>query len=270
MLYYFLLYKDARKSSFIYIQHLDKNICGFKLWLHSFKHFLAFGEMIIDKFAVWNGKITMKDINFSKQHRSNLNNAISSKKGGIIFTAHIGNLDVARALSKYDYQMKINALVFSKHAPKFNKLLTKVTSKYEIGMICVQEVSPELAINLYDRVQNGEFIVIAADRTSITKPEREVNSVFLGEKAAFPQGAFILASLLKCPAYFMLCPKKNDTFDLIFDNFSLDGITLNKKNRKADLEKYSQQYASLLELYCKLYSLQWFNFFDFWYSGEIR
>ncbi|XSZ47318.1 hypothetical protein ACP8HZ_00285 [Francisella noatunensis] len=49
--------------------------------------------------------------------------------------------------------------------------------------------------------------VIPADRTSVTKPERNLRLSFLDDMAFFPQGAFILASILKCPTYFMLCTK---------------------------------------------------------------
>ncbi|WP_236939864.1 acyltransferase [Francisella uliginis] len=269
MIYYFLFYKSARSYSFKYIQHLNKNIKSSKLWLYSFKHFLAFGEMIIDKIAVWSNKITINNVNFTEETREVMSQAIKSKKGGVIFTAHLGNLDVARSLADFDSDMKINALVFSKQAPTFNKLLTKINPKYSINMICIQEVTPNLAIELYQRIADGEFVVIAADRTSVTKPERNLSLSFLDDTAFFPQGAFILASILKCPTYFMLCPKiDRNNFDFIFKEFEQDGIVLNRKTKQKDLEKYAQKYANMLELYCKKYPKQWFNFFDFWHQGE--
>ncbi|WP_234360147.1 acyltransferase [Francisella philomiragia] len=269
MIYYFLLYKSARNYSFKYIKHLDKNIKTSKLWFYSFKHFLAFGEMVIDKIAVWSNKITIDNVDFSLQDRKIMNQAIKSQKGGVIFTAHLGNLDVARSLADFDSSMKINALVFSKQAPTFNKLLTKINPKYSINMICIQDVTPDLAIELYERIANREFIVIPADRTSVTKPERNLRLSFLDDMAFFPQGAFILASILKCPTYFMLCPKKDrNNFDFIFKEFDQNSIILNRKTKQQDLEKYAQKYAKMLELYCKKYPKQWFNFFDFWHQGE--
>ena len=271
MVYYFLVYSRARKASFKYIRHLEPKKSGLQLWIYSFKHFSAFGQMVIDKLAVWSKKITIKDIVISKQTRTNIDTAIGSNRGGVIFTAHFGNLEVARALSEHDNGMKINALVFNKHAHKFNDMLTKINPKYKIGMISIQDVTPGLAIELAQKVDNGEFIVIAGDRTSVTKPERNLTSEFLGETASFPQGAFILASILKCPAYFMLCPKKDPkSFELVFEKFDLNGIVLNRKDREKDLNEYAQKYTTMLEYYCKMYPTQWFNFFDFWNAGGTK
>lgn len=265
MIYYFFAYSGARKSSFEYIKHIKPTLSGIKLWLYSFRHFLSFGRMLIDKFAVWNKKITMNNLSFSNTTQKSLKQATESKKGGIIFTAHLGNLEVARALSKYDKNIKINALVFSKNAQKLNNLLTKVNSEFQIGMISLQQPTPELAIELHDKIQAGEFVVIAADRTSVTKQERNLEVDFFGENAPFPEGAFVLASLLKCPCYFMICPKKSkNQFEFIFEDFAKEGLVFERKNRKEQLTNHAQKYAKRLEYYCSKYPLEWFNFFDFW------
>ena len=167
--------------------------------------------------------------------------------------------------------MKINALVFSKNAPRLNNLLTKINPDYAIGMLSLQEVTPELAIQMSDKIDNGEFIVITADRTSVTNHYRSLKTSFLGEDALIPQGAFILASLLKCPAYFMVCPKVSDNkFEFVFEDFEQNGVVLNRKNRQQDLDKYALKYSDRLEKYCKLYPQQWFNFFDFWHNGSSK
>ena len=69
----------------------------------------------------------------------------------------------------------------------------------------------------------------------------------------------------------MLCPKKDSkTFELVFENFDSDGIKLNRKNRDKDLNEYAQKYAKILESNCRTYPTQWFNFFDFWNTGETK
>ncbi|MFC4891679.1 acyltransferase [Pseudofrancisella aestuarii] len=265
MIYYFLIFSNARNASFDYIRHLKPNISKLNLWLYSFRHFLSFGRMLIDKFAVWNKKITSEDLVFTNSSKENLEQAINRKKGGIIFTAHLGNLEVARALSKYNSNIKINALVFSKNAQKLNELLTKVNPEFKIGMISLQQPMPDLAIQLHDKIEAGEFIVIAGDRTSVTKHERNLEVNFLGDSAPFPEGAFVLAGLLKCPCYFMICPRTNkNKFDFIFENFALEGISFERKDRKNQLIKYAQEYADRLSHFCNIYPLEWFNFFDFW------
>ena len=271
IIHYFLLHRTARRASFDYIKRVYPNIKGFKLWFYSFRHFTNFGQMLIDKLAVWNGGITIKDIEFSKRTREILDKAIASGKGGVIFTAHFGNIEVARALSRYDNGMKVTALVFSENAQKLNSILTKINPNYSVGMVSLQKPAPDLAIQLCELVEKGEFIVITGDRTSVTQPQRNQMADFLGEKAPFPQGAFILSGLLDCPAYFMVCPKiAINKFEFIFDDFAPNGIKLERKFRKEQLDNYTQEYATQLEAYCKKYPLQWFNFFDFWHRGDNK
>jgi predicted LPLAT superfamily acyltransferase len=266
-----LLHRTARRASFDYIRHIYPDIKGIRLWLYSFRHFANFGQMLIDKLAVWNSSITMKNVEFSSQTRKALDNAMASGKGGVIFAAHFGNIEVARALSKYDNGMKVTALVFSKNAQKLNNILTKINPDYNIGMVSLQKPTPDLAIQLCELIEKGEFVVITGDRTSVTQPQRNQMADFLGEKAPFPQGAFILSSLLDCPAYFMVCPKiASNKFEFIFDDFAPNGVKLERKHRKEQLDNYTQKYATKLEDCCHKYPLQWFNFFDFWHRGDSK
>ena len=41
-------------------------------------------------------------------------------------------------------------------------------------------------------------------------------------------------------------------------------ITLNRKEREQDLQRYAQSFADALEQQCVKAPLQWFNFYDFW------
>ena len=270
IIYYFLAKKSARNASFGYIKRIHHLSC-LKLWLYSYKHFTSFGEMLIDKLAVWNKSITAKNIYTSQETSDRTAKAIQSKKGGIIFTAHFGNLEVARALSTRHKGMKINALVFSENAIKLNNMLTKINPDHEIGMVSLETVTPKLAIELSDKIDNGEFIVITGDRTSTTNNNRNIKVDFLGDEVLIPQGPFILASLLKCPAFFMVCPKiSHNQFEFILDDFDTQGINLNRINREHSIEKYANRYTLLLEKYCLKYPKQWFNFFDFWSKEDSK
>ena len=270
IIYYFLVKRSARNASFGYIKRIH-NLSGLKLWLYSYKHFASFGEMLIDKLAVWNKSITAKNIYTSQETSDRTVKVIQSKKGGIIFTAHFGNLEVARALSTRHKGMKINALVFSENAIKLNNMLTKINPDHEIGMVSLETVTPKLAIELSDKIDNGEFIVITGDRTSTTNNNRNIKINFLEDEALIPQGPFILANLLKCPAFFMVCPKiSHNQFEFILDDFDSQGINLNRTNREQSMEKYANRYTLLLEKYCLKYPKQWFNFFDFWNKEDSK
>ena len=109
--------------------------------------------------------------------------------------------------------------------------------------------------------------MIAGDRTSVTSPGRVIYSSFLGEPAAFSQGAFILASILDCPVYFLFCLKEKNNYRVIFEHVA-ETLKFSRKNRQASLTAVVDQYAKRLEHYCLAYPLQWFNFFNFWQNDQ--
>ena len=111
---------------------------------------------------------------------------------------------------------------------------------------------------------NGEVVIIAADRTPVGQTLRVEKVDFLGEPALFPQGPFILASLLKCPVYTVFCLKRQSKHVIHFDYFS-GVLKFPRKNREQAMQQTIQLYAERLQHYCLKEPLQWFNFFDFWH-----
>jgi predicted LPLAT superfamily acyltransferase len=124
---------------------------------------------------------------------------------------------------------------------------------------------------LHEKIERGEFVVIAADRTSPTAMHRVTPAHFLGELAMFPQGPFILSALLECPVYLLFAIKNSHhsegTYDIFVERFA-DQLTFPRRQRECLLTEVIQQYANRLQHYCWLAPLQWFNFFDFWQSAR--
>ena len=92
-------------------------------------------------------------------------------------------------------------------------------------------------------------------------------SDFLGKPAPFPQGPFLLASILKAPVYLLFGlrddSKKEAHFDLYFEQFS-EQIKLPRGQREQALQDVVTQYAKRLQFYTLKAPLQWYNFFNFW------
>jgi predicted LPLAT superfamily acyltransferase len=262
MVYYYLVRGEARRASKQYLQYLQLFSGSDQAkTLSSFKHFLMFGEIMLDKLLVWMGRIRKEDVVF--ENPEVIDSIDSHKKGGIIIISHLGNIEVSSALAHQKPDLRLTILVYTKHAEKFNSLMKKVNSSTRIEMLQVTDMSPATAMILSERIDAGEFIVIAGDRTPVTGHERVSKVRFLGGIAPMPQGAFILAGLLKCPVYLMFCLKLSDKYHIYVELFS-EKIAFHRKDRGQMINKAVQQYASRLEQYCMKAPLQWFNFFPFW------
>jgi len=264
--YYYLKNRTARNASKQYLQLLAPFIVSSEhSSLSSFKHFLMFGEMMLDKFLVWMGKIDRNNVNF--EAATILDRVNENKQGGIIIISHLGNVEVCNAIGQKLPHINLTLLVNTEHAEKFNSLMKKVNNSPRIKMLQVKDMSPATAMILSERIDAGEYIVIAGDRTPLTGQRRVSNVRFLGKTAPMPQGAFILASLLKCPVYLMFCLKQQAQYHIYVELFS-EQLKFPRKQRHDAVTDAVQSYANRLEYYCIKAPLQWFNFFPFWDSND--
>jgi predicted LPLAT superfamily acyltransferase/GT2 family glycosyltransferase len=256
--WFFLFAASARQESQRYLQRvLDRP----PTLPDSFRHFLSFGFSVVDKLAAWNGDVQRSDVNFP--NRELLMQQSASGKGAVIITSHLGNVDMCRALVNSVPGIHLNVLLFTRHAEHINRLLQKVNPAAGMEIMQMGEIGPDTAMLLQEKIQRGEFIVIAADRTSPTSMHRVSSANFLGSPALFPQGPFILAALLECPVWLLFALHNGSRYDILLEAFA-ERLHLPRRQRQALLPEVIQRYANRLEHYCRLAPLQWFNFFNFW------
>ncbi len=260
--YFYCSQKKARQASSQYLTRvtpfLDERTAN---KLSSFKHFLNFGDVLLDKLLVWMGEISAADVVFETPKI--VEQVDNAKEGGIIIVSHLGNTEICSALAHRLPNMRLTLLVYTQHAKKFNSLMKKFSNSDSVELMQVTDISPATAMTLAERIDNGEFIVIAGDRTPVSAGSRTSNVTFLGACAPLPQGAFILASLLKCPVFLLFCLKQDKQYHIYFEQFSRR-IKLPRKERIAALDEVVQLYAERLQYYCLKAPLQWFNFYPFW------
>ncbi|WP_419240201.1 glycosyltransferase family 2 protein [Photobacterium leiognathi] len=267
--YYYLTGKKARKASEDYLEQLESyasdNQLALPSKLNSYDHLLSFGHTMLDKLVAWKGDYS--ENNLTIHGDEHFNELAKRQQGIVVLGSHLGNLELCRALSSRHPDIKINALVFTEHAERFNAVLKAINPDSDLNLIQVNELGADTAIMLQQKVEQGEWVVIVGDRTSVTKEQRVVWADFLGKPAPFPQGPFILASVLKVPVYTLFGLRDDSQatphFDVYFEPFS-EQLILPRKTRETALQETVQQYASRLESYTIKAPLQWYNFFNFW------
>lgn len=267
--YFFVVGGAARRASRTFLSrvyaHRDDDFAGPPGWRQLFRHFLSFGDALLDKLEAWSGKIGEDDIVY---HNREIFDALQqSGRGGLLIASHLGNMEVCRALGELSLGLKLNVLVHTKHAANFNRLLRSVSPDSSVSLIQTTEVDPGTAIMLSDRISQGEFVIIVGDRTPVTRSGRTSWAPFLGYPAPFPQGPYILASILDCPVQLIFCLKRARRYHIIFEPFA-DGIRIHRRDRNTALENWTHRYVRRLEHYCGTDPYQWFNFFDFWRQAD--
>ncbi|WP_063664601.1 glycosyltransferase family 2 protein [Aliivibrio fischeri] len=269
MAYYYLRGGSVKDASDDFIQQVSAyaRIKGIQLpeKLTTYRHLVSFGETMLDKLAAWRGDFSDKNLTVHGiEHYQTL---AQREKGIVLLGSHLGNLELCRALSRRHTHLKINALVFTEHAERFNTVMKTVNPQSEVNVIQVSKIGPDTAILLQQKIDDGEWIVIVGDRTSVTKENRVIWADFLGKPAPFPQGPFMLASILKQPVYLMFGlrddTQKDPLFDVYLEPFS-EQIILPRGKREEALQEVVQNYAQRLEHFTLKAPSQWYNFFNFW------
>jgi predicted LPLAT superfamily acyltransferase len=267
--YYFVTSGKARAASRQYLQQLVSTPEGLdalgrqpSVW-DAYRHLLEFGRAGLDRVASWVGD--MDQAALSWDNSSELLSLAESGRGALLIGAHLGNIEMLRAIAQQVPQVKINALVFNRHAKRFNDFLRTLNPDMELAIIPIEQISIDVAIDIKNRVDRGEFVSILADRTSPNaNKERVIEVPFLGRLAPFPQGPFILASQLDCPVYLLFCLREKDSHYRVYLESFAERIELPRSHRQQALTATIERYAQRLEYYCCLAPYQWFNFFDFW------
>lgn len=262
--YYWLSNRAARLASQQYLQRLIQyfptlRASGFEA--NSYQHFISFANAIIDKLAAWAGGLSGDEVIY--HGRDALLQTIQQGRGALLFGSHLGNLEVCRVIAEFDQAPNITVLVHTKHAEQFNALLQQTNARSALHLLQVTEMNAATSMLLFDKIEQGELVVIAADRTPVGGRERVSRIDFLGYPAFLPEGPYILASLLKCPVFTLFCLKQHEQQHIYFELFS-EGLSLPRQQRSQAIQKHAQQFADRLAYYCQLAPLQWFNFYDFW------
>ena len=268
--YYLLFGRKARKSSKEYLARIyhHGHLLGYRVrpptLSDSYWHFYEFGANLLNKLSVWNSEICKEDLLWDQKGRSLFYDFLSENQGAVLLSAHYGNIDIGRALINSGARpAKVNPLMFKSNAIRFNNLLRDLNSD-AARAINVEDIGPQTIVQLQEKIKQGEFIAMLADRLTPGAPQRSVKVPFLGKEALFPEGPFLLASMLECPIFTVFFARTDSgAYRIFFRKFS-DRLVFPRKRRAEAIKDCVQKYVHSLEEVCHLLPYQWANFYDFW------
>ena len=265
--YFYLTSAKARRNIRAYQTRLRRYYPTLNLPHASvFRQFLRFGEMVCDNFAVWQHKIHYDDLTIDD--KDNLFADMDrGGRGQILVCSHFGNIEICRALldNGPHQAFKLNVLVHSRNAEAFNQALTAAGAN-TLSLMQVEDLDAQKMLTLSQRLEQGEWIAIAVDRVPL-RGDKTALVNFLGDVAEFPQGAWLLASILKAPINTLFCLKEHGRYRMKLRRF-VPCIEGRGAQREQAIRTVMQQYADILAQECAENPLLWFNFYNFWNDQE--
>ncbi len=267
-LYYCLFAVEGRRASRAYLARLHRYL-GREGWHRSlrdtYRHFRSFADVILDRFSFWTGAYDEFEVVI--HGREHMEGHIEGGTGAVLIGAHLGSFDVLRVISR-DAGIRVNVLMFTAHAQKINEIFQILDPDCNVRVIEVDPGSVRATFEIRRCVERGEFVAVLGDRVPAGGRNRVAYASFLGERAPFPQGPFLLAMLLGLPVILTLALRTGPRgYDIFLETLAEAGA-VPKKDREKVIEERIQAFAARLEHYCAQAPYQWFNFHDFWSEAE--
>ena len=235
-------------------------------------HVCSFALNLVENVQSWAGKISFKNVNWQNDDVEDLVEKINSAKGCLIVMSHLGNSQMMKALASMgqsgtERKMSITTIMDSELSAGFGALIKKINPDSNFHIVSSNNIGPDTIFLLQERLEKGEVVVIAGDRIG-AHSDRYIELDFLGEKARFPYGVFLLLALLNVPTYFVNGLRHKDLtlnpqYAMFVKKSQID-FDCGRKEREERIQKTARLYAENLAELCKKHPYQWYNFFDFW------
>jgi predicted LPLAT superfamily acyltransferase len=212
-----------------------------------------FGQVVIDRFAMYAGKRFHMDIE-GYDHFLSL---AKQQDGFIMLSSHIGNYEIA-GYTLVAEDKPFNTLVFFGEKQSIMDYRNQMFADTNIRMIPVKEDMSHLFL-IDHALQQGETVSMPADR--ILGSKKALKVTLLGADAQIPMGPFAVATMRELNVLAVNVMKTSVKGYKIY----VKPLPYDKEaSRKQQISQLADGYIAEVERMLKLYPTQWYNFFEFW------
>lgn len=251
--YYYYLFAARPRTALLDFYQNTLHITSSEARKMARRNFYIFGQTLVDRAAFLLGK----DQQFSHvfENEQYLIDIRDAGKGGILLSAHVGNWETAGNLLKGRITPTINIVMLDAEVENIKKYMDLSTGGSRFKVIAIKDdLSHVVAIR--NALVNNEFVAIHADR--YLDGAKCIEMDFLGRKARFPYGPFVIASKFNAPVTFVFAAKDG--------TYSYHLSATKPIEVKMKPEEIAGLYVAELERKVKAFPEQWFNYFNFFQS----
>ncbi|MCO5292858.1 MAG: lipid A biosynthesis acyltransferase [Chitinophagaceae bacterium] len=255
--YYFLFsWKSSGSMLSLFRQRLGFSV--FTSFRKLYSNYYWFGQAIIDRIVLMSSIKNRFTFNFDGEEH--LHQMVAEGKGGLLLSAHIGNWEIAGHLLKR-LNTRINIVMYDGEQQQLKQYLEGVTGERNAHIIIIKKDLSHI-YEIMEALDNNEFVCMHADR--FLPGNKTLETKFLGEKALFPAGPFVLASKLNVPTSFVFAVK--ETFNH-YHFFATEGKIYRNEPQKSKTDDILIDFAQEMTKILKRYPAQWYNYYNFWAKG---
>jgi predicted LPLAT superfamily acyltransferase len=232
-------------------------------WRDVYRHIFYFASTILDRVYFLQERFEKFDVTMVDEKA--IHGPVEAGEGVMAVGAHLGSFEALRADAQHR-GMRIAMLMYEGNAKMINAALAAAAPRAKLHTIALGQ--PGAMLTLRHWLDEGGMAGLLADRTlpGQSSRSRTLWLDFLGKPAAFSDGPFRLAAMLRRRVVFCTgLYQGGNRYELRFVQLA-DFRALGDDRAEADRQvaEALQRYISLLESLCREHPYNWFNFFDFW------
>ena len=256
-LHYLLFDREATNGALAYVKRRFPQSSFFAARLHVYRLFVSQGKQLIDRYVAVSGNLFF---NVQVEGVGKLMELLRQRKEGfILLTAHVGNWQVALTTLK-NLNRSVHLVMRPEDNPAVERSLN-ISKERDFVRIISPEAELDGIIKIMHALKEGDIVSIMGDR----KYSFDALGVsFLGDKAYFPYGAFVIAAAANCPVVVLLSARLSYRKYLVDVHNILYPCYTGAASKQEELRKFVQEYATLLDRYTQEYPYQCFLFHDIW------
>jgi predicted LPLAT superfamily acyltransferase len=214
-----------------------------------FVHYYRFGQTIIDKIAIAAGM--EGEYRFEFDNYREFLKILDSGSGVVMIGAHVGCWEAGSSFFG-DYARKMNIVLYDGEAARIKEALESLPTEAEFKVITVGGDGLGSVLQIKNALDRGEYVCFQGDR--YVDEGGTVVADFMGRKARFPRGPFVVASRMKVPVVFYYAMRERGR------GYRFHFVEATGRSEKELLDQYLQATAHVVGSY----PAQWFNFYKFW------
>ncbi len=211
----------------------------------TFLNFYRFGQVILDRFAVYAGQ----KFHFEVDGAEEFDRCLETGCGIVLLSAHVGNFEI----SGYSLSAKgrrINSLVFDGETETVMANRAKAFEGNNIRMIPVKADLSHIYL-MNSALADGEIVTVHGDR--LFGSSKSFVHDFLGAPARFPKGPFALAASREVPVFAVFTMRSG------YKSYRMSLRRIDTAHGNI-----TDAYMAELERVVRKYPEQWFNYYEFW------
>jgi predicted LPLAT superfamily acyltransferase len=253
---------SSRRASLAYLERVLGPQPLWKRPLLVFRHFYSFGVALLDRAAVIMGR---SNVQCRFEGETLFRAYLDRGQGVLLLGAHLGNWEIGgQFLGRFG--IPVNLVVLEKEEARVRKLFAKALEGRRFKLLTTDE-HPLRSIPIISALRHGEIVALHGDRSF---GGADLETDFLGGKARFPVGPYLLAAASKAPLFQVFVVRERLGAYRFF-SFPAQFVPRETLRRQAEgVRSYVAQYAERLEEVARQYPFQWYNIYDFWTETKVR